>query len=164
VDPEPAPPPSVREAGPDDAGEILRLAYLMWEEMGVNPRPGDWEVEYQKTFAAEIGGERMHAYVVEDPGKPDRLIACGAAWNYPLMPADWLPTGRMGYVQWLYCDRNWRRRGIASTILDTCVAWLMQKGCSHIQLHSSPAAESLYLKSGFHENKFKNMWLTVADY
>jgi len=153
----------VRTAGPGDAGEVLRLAYLMWEDMGVPPRPGDWEVQYQKVFAAEVDGPRMHVFVVDHPEKPGVLIACGVAWNYSLLPAFWLGTGRMGYLQWFYTDRNWRRRGIASSVIDNCVAWLMEQGCTHIQLHSSPGAESLYLNSGFKETIFKNMWLVIDE-
>jgi GNAT superfamily N-acetyltransferase len=163
MDPEPSSPPTVRAATASDAGEILRLAYLMWEDMGVTPRPGDWEVKYQKTFADEVEGSRMRAFVVDDPAKPGVLIACGVAWNYPLLPAFWLPNGEMGYLQWFYTDPNWRRRGIASAVLDTCVAWLMEQGCTHIQLHSSPAAEIVYVKSGFHDTNFKNMWLVIDE-
>jgi GNAT superfamily N-acetyltransferase len=163
MEPEPPPPPPIREAGPNDAGEILRLAYLMWEDMGVHPQPGNWEVEYQKVFAAQVQGQRMRAFVVENPGKPGSLIACGVAWHYPLLPAFWLVSGQMGFLQWFYTDRNWRRRGIASAVLDTCVAWLMQQGCTRIQLHSSPNAESLYINSGFEETYFKNLWLRIDN-
>lgn len=164
MDQEPTPAPDVRPAVASDAGEILRLAYLMWEDMGVASRPGDWEVEYQKVFAAQVEGQHMRAYVVEDPGKPGALIACGVAWTYPLLPAFWLPNGQMGYLQWFYTDRKWRRRGIASAVLDHCVAWLIEKGCTHIHLHSSPSAETVYLKSGFKDTAFKNMWLRTNEH
>jgi GNAT superfamily N-acetyltransferase len=153
--------PKIRPAGPDDAGEVLRLAYVMWEDMGIGGRPGEWEVDYQQIFAEEIAGPRLHVAVAEHPDEPQRLIACGAAWTYRLLPSFWLTNGSMGYLQWFYTDRPWRRRGIATAVLDDCIAWLRVQGCTRIQLHSSPAAEALYDKIGFEPTSFKNLWLRV---
>ena len=155
--------PTIRAARPEDAGEVLRLAYLMWDAMGIGGRPGDWEVEYQNAFAEEIDGPRLRIAVAEHPDRAGSLIACGAAWLYRLLPSFWLANGQMGYVQWFYTDREFRRRGIASAILDELVAWLGDNGCTRVQLHSAPAAERLYYSKGFVETDFKNLWLRIPS-
>lgn len=103
----------------------------------------------------------LRVYVAESPTGTGHLVACGAAWRYQLLPAFWLPTGWMGFLQWFYTSREWRGRGLASQIVTSCVQWLTAQGCSRVQLHASPAAENLYRRLGFGDSSFPNLWLVT---
>lgn len=66
-----------------------------------------------------------------------------------LPPNDWCPGGRTAYLGNMYVKPEFRRRGIASALLDRAVSEAKSLGCERILLHSSEEGRRIYEKCGF---------------
>lgn len=154
-------PPSqrVRAADADDATEIIRLARLLWEDMDLSVAGGDWEDRAREFFVEGLRAGSLNAFVADSPDEPGRLIACGIGLVYSVMPAFWLPTGRMGYLQWFSTERPWRGRGLGAEILRCLLEWFAREQVTRLQLHASGDAERLYRRHGFVDTAYANLWL-----
>jgi GNAT superfamily N-acetyltransferase len=147
-----------RLANENDADEIVRLAYLMWSDFGFPEVPNDWEKSFHQFFKHFVDDPNFRILVCDNPDKQDQLTAMGIGIIYQVTPAFWLPSGKMGYLQWFSTDTEWRGRGLASQILNELIEWLEESGVTRIQLHSSKFGESLYRKAGFGDTQFPNLW------
>jgi GNAT superfamily N-acetyltransferase len=58
-------------------------------------------------------------------------------------------TGKYAYIMNMYTRPEFRRRGIASTILSRLIETAKDAGLNRVALHSLPAAVEVYLKAGF---------------
>jgi ribosomal protein S18 acetylase RimI-like enzyme len=139
---------AVRRAGPQDAGEVVRLAALMYEALGWDPASEDW-----RRAACELLNSRPHeefnVLVVDDPDTAGRLAAIGGASIATRLPGPRNPTGRVGYIQWISTDPSRRRRGLARLITAGLLDWLEERGASAVELHATTEGEGLYRALGF---------------
>ncbi len=147
-----------RDATTNDIDEILRLAYAMWSDFGLNIPHGDWEEASRVFMTSRLGSGDYRILVIEDPKQPGHLIACGVGLLFDLTPAFWLPNGRMGYLQWFYTEPEWRKKGLSSSILDEFTDWFSDHDIDRVQLHAAPMAEKLYRQRGFENSKYPNLW------
>ena len=138
-----------RLAVPSDAPELLRLAAMMYATMGVDVSGREWRENATKLLAERLGGDDVVAFAVDDPAGGGKLVACGGAAIIQRLPGPSTPTGRWGYVQWMATDPEYRRRGLASALLNAIVEWLEARGVENIELHATPAGEPLYRSFGF---------------
>ena len=68
--------PLARPATKDDAGEIVRLATLMYESMQIDATGLCWRENAFNALETRLGVD-AYAYVVENPEAPGRLVASG---------------------------------------------------------------------------------------
>lgn len=108
-------------AGDVDAGLALS------GEAGWNQTGDDW-----RHFIAQ--GEAIG--VRDDDG---RLVASAAALPY---------DGPFGFVGMVLVTAAWRRRGLATHLVDRCIAALRAKGLTPV-LDATEAGEQVYLRQGF---------------
>ncbi|MGH3426759.1 MAG: GNAT family N-acetyltransferase, partial [Mycobacteriales bacterium] len=102
------------------------------------------------------------ALVAHPIGEPGGLVSYGAAWIHQIMPALWLPSGKMGYLQGFYTVPAWRGRGISRGIAEQLLAWLTEAGCTQAHLHAVAAAAPLYQRLGFVPARNSNLWLKLS--
>lgn len=57
------------------------------------------------------------------------------------------PTGRVGYVMSMYVREQYRRKGIASTILENLIESGREIGIKVFELHASKLGEPVYIKN-----------------
>ena len=147
--PEPAYRPAARLATAADAGEVVRLACVMFASMGQDD-PGDaWRASAAEHFASRVGNDAIAA-VVEHPTDARRLIASGSATVSTRLPTPRNPTGAYAYVQWVATDDDYRGQGCARAVMTTMLEWFDARG-SDVELHATPAGEPLYRSLGFWE-------------
>jgi GNAT superfamily N-acetyltransferase len=154
------PSPSIRLAGSDDFPEILRLALLLWDDMGfagIN-KDSAWTQSAQDFFSDGVAAGTTRAFVASDPGDPQHLIACGIGVIMRQMPAHWLPNGKMGYLQWFSTEATWRKLGLATDILEALMKWFNESDVMRVQLHGSEAGLSIYRRAGFEDTAYPNLW------
>jgi predicted GNAT family N-acyltransferase len=60
-----------------------------------------------------------------------------------------LVDGEQAKIGRVAVDREWRRRGIASRLLELAVAEARERGCSRVRLAAQTAATELYQHAGF---------------
>lgn len=151
-----------RAANPTDIHEIIRLAHVMWDDMGYWPEDDAWQKNTIDVFTQGIEADEFHAIVVDDPNEPGRLIACGLSNYAQQIPAFWNPSGKMGYFQWLCVEPNFRRQKIATEILQRLIEWLSLKGVDRAQLHATEDGKALYEELGFEPSEYTNYWISIG--
>jgi GNAT superfamily N-acetyltransferase len=143
----------VRTARPDDAGEVARLAELMYRSLGMDFDDATWERWRSSAVAALRArlGVDLAVIVAEDPTAPGRLVACGAGAVTERLPNPAHASARVGYVQWMSTDADFRGRGLGRAVLRGLLEWFESQGVYNVELHASPYGEHLYRSEGFWE-------------
>ncbi len=77
------------------------------------------------------------------------FVGAGGVSYYRVMPTYHNPTGRKAYIMNMYVRPAYRRRGIATQMLDLLVADTRQRGIQSISLEATDAGRPLYTKYGF---------------
>lgn len=62
------------------------------------------------------------------------------------------PSGKIGLLSSMYVIKEYRRRGIARTLLDKVVSAARAYGCSVVQITASDMGVLLYTDYGFQKN------------
>lgn len=75
-----------RLAMPDDAAEVVRLAGLMSESMGIDPSHGSWAKRGENAVKNHVAAE-VAVFVTDHPDLDGRFATCAAA-----VMAERLPT------------------------------------------------------------------------
>jgi len=83
---------------------------------------------------------------------PDGSIAAGTG----LWLMDWPPhmigtSERRGNILNVYTSANFRKRGLARSLMETVLAWCRENRIDTVILHASPAGRGLYESMGFSE-------------
>ncbi|HEX3732722.1 MAG TPA: GNAT family N-acetyltransferase [Mycobacteriales bacterium] len=151
----------IRVATLKDARLLHELAaQALYEIDGINYDVDTYET-FRNVFAHGDAAGACRIIVAHERGKPQSLVASGAAWIHQILPAAWLPNGKLGYLQWFYTAPAWRGRGIAHAIGEQLIAWLGQAGCTRVQLHAIDKAAPVYRRLGFEPTLHENFWLKL---
>jgi GNAT superfamily N-acetyltransferase len=143
-----APPEGVRLATPADTDELVRLAQVMFNSMGLSSSDDEWQEAGRTMVRERLATNEMAACVV-DGQQPGRLVAAGAATMLRRLPGPGNPTGRVGYVQWVATDAEYRRRGLARRVMVGLLEWLEERQVRVVELHATPMGDALYRSLGF---------------
>lgn len=78
-----------------------------------------------------------------------RVIGFRGAGGNPVATALALPMGEaIGWISMVLVAAAWRRRGLASRLVEDCVAWLEARGITPV-LDATPDGEQVYARMGF---------------
>lgn len=153
---------NVRPATPDDIGEVLRLAAIMYRSMGQAPG-ADWERGATRAMTERLGGETMAIFVTDAP-EPGRLASCVAGTLGERLPGPLSPERNLtGYVQWMCTDPGYRRRGLARGVLSALLEWFWSRGVTMVELHATVDGEPLYASLGFRAPSTPQMRLPLLS-
>src|ERR1700730_17478261 len=112
---------AVRSATSNDAAEVVRLAGVMFEAMGVDASGDEWQASAERHLHQRLGRD-VAVFVAGEPGaRPGpggRLVAAGAGTVAQRLPTPGNPSGRAGYIQWVCTDPGWRRTGLARAAME----------------------------------------------
>jgi GNAT superfamily N-acetyltransferase len=140
-----------RLATPDDAGEVVRLAALLFDSMGTDGSGPAWQ-EAGRRQVEERSSTDMAAFVVDHPHLPRQLIASAAGTISRRLPTPLNPSGYAGYVQWVWTEPDFRGQGLAILVMASLLSWFESHDVPTVELHATPMAESLYRKLGFDDS------------
>ena len=139
-----------RPATRDDIDEVVRLAALMFESMGLDATDPDW-LAAARAVASERLGTDLAVFVVDHPTEQGRLVASAAGSVVRRLPTPRNPSGEVGHVQWVATDVAHRRRGHGRAVMSALLAWLADRGIRVVELNATSDGEPLYRSLGFGE-------------
>lgn len=140
-----------RLAHADDAGEVVRLAALLFSSMGMDASGSAWQ-EAGRRHVRERLGRDMAAFVVDHPEQPDHLVAAAAGTISRRLPTPLNPSASAGYVQWVWTEPEFRGQGLGRLVMSSLLAWFDGRDVRTVELHATAMAESLYLELGFDDS------------
>lgn len=84
--------------------------------------------------------------------KEDNIIATSGVSIVEKPPYYGNPTGKIGIISSMFTKEQYRRKGIATKLMEKIVEHANSKGCGMIQITASKAGIPFYKKFGFKEN------------
>jgi GNAT superfamily N-acetyltransferase len=125
----------------------------MFEDMGILQDVGasEFEAAAESFFGRVLGGSDWFAWLAELGGK----VVSGGVIYLSEMPPRNLPTGgfiparKQGLVMNIFVEPEWRRKGIASAVLDHILAFGREQGLASVTLHASRDGRHVYEAMGF---------------
>jgi ribosomal protein S18 acetylase RimI-like enzyme len=105
-------------------------------------------VNFEPWVAGKIVEGRYLGWIVEDGNRP--VASAG------MMVLDWPPTPydpageQRGYLLNIFVEPEYRRRGLARSLVNLCMAEARRRGLRVVALHASEAGRPLYQGLGFH--------------
>jgi ribosomal protein S18 acetylase RimI-like enzyme len=97
-------------------------------------------------FIAAITDGTFVSWVMEVDGE---IIATSGLCYYSLPPNFSNATGKNAYITNMYTKPEYRRRGIATELLNMVIDEARNRGYRVIRLHTSEYGKSIYEKAGF---------------
>jgi GNAT superfamily N-acetyltransferase len=140
----------IRPAVVGDADEVIRLAAVMYDAMGLDTAGDHWRERANDAILYRLGRD-MAVVVADDPTVTGRLAACGAGTIARRLPGPANPDASVGYIQWICTDARWRRRGLARRITVALLDWYEVMDVPWVELHATAEGERLYRSLGFDE-------------
>jgi GNAT superfamily N-acetyltransferase len=138
----------IRSASLADIPEILRQRRRMYEDMHYNDAQAldsmaSLSSAYLKTAMADGS---FRAWLAADG---DRVVAGGAVVISPWPAHPYDLECRRATILNVYTDPEYRRRGIARTLMQTIIACCQREGFARVTLHASDDGRHLYESLGF---------------
>jgi GNAT superfamily N-acetyltransferase len=152
----------LRRALLDDADEVIRLAALMYEAMGIDASGTTWRLMAADQLRRRLGDGVM-VLVVDDPTCPGRLASTGAGSIATRLPGPGNPSARVGYIQWVSTEPAWRRHGLARAITVALIDWFAEQQVPSVELHATLDGEPLYRALGFDQGMNPGLRLQLGQ-
>ena len=139
----------IRRAAVDDVEEVTRLRLEFLREIAEaegRPFPDAVERGTREYVRRTLASGDLRFWFAEVDG---RVVGCCALILFDRPPSFGNPTGLAAYVINVYTVPEFRRRGIASRLLEETLRHAREIGAGRAFLHTSAAGRPLYEKLGF---------------
>jgi len=139
---------AVRVATVDDIPLLVAYRRAMFESMGMQDKPAlsaMCEAMSLYLLAALPSGEYRGWVAVAG----SEVMASGGVVIQRLPPSPRNMDGRQGYIMNIYTAPAWRRRGVATDIVQAILDYLRQVGVPVATLHATDAGRPVYEHLGF---------------
>jgi len=107
----------IRKADTSDFKAITELAALLW--------PDDDKNELEISIADTIGSDNETIFIYIAESKPVAFARCSLRHDY----VEGTESSPVGYLEGIFVAEEYRRRGIARSLLSVCENWAKSKGC-----------------------------------
>ncbi len=133
-----------RKAGKEDITQLSKLRKKqLIDEGSLASRDISGELKYY--FDSALEGGTLICWVAEEKGE---IVATGGLCFFQLPPTFTNPAGHISYITNMYTKPEYRRKGIASKLLELVTDEAAQRN-NKVLLHASNMGRSLYIKTGF---------------
>jgi GNAT superfamily N-acetyltransferase len=148
----------VRLANPADADIIGWHRARMFQDMG--EVAGDaFEILRAKAHAQLKDWLRRGDYVgwlATPADKPEMVVGGAGIQLQPILPRpvnrSTIGQGRQGTIVNVFTEPQWRRRGIAGSLLEEIINWSRNEQLDRLILHASDDGRTVYERLGFIES------------
>jgi GNAT superfamily N-acetyltransferase len=132
-----------RSATQKDIAQLVRLRILMLCEtngLTQNPSTPEFEVIVQSSFSESLQNQNYFGAVAELKGQ---IVSTNGVVLYRKPPTFKGPSGLVGYVTNVYTLPEFRKRGIASQLMQGLIAHAKQAGALKIHLGTTDDGKNL---------------------
>jgi GNAT superfamily N-acetyltransferase len=148
----------IRQATLDDVEQIVTHRRRMFEDMGnKDPAALDRMAAAFRPWLTQHMQQSL--YMSWLAGLPDGGMVAGCdVWLMDWPPGQYDVSAYRGYILNVYTRPDYRRRGLAKRLLQTCMDWCYSNGVHIISLHASPDGRTVYEQLGFTPTNEMNTW------
>jgi GNAT superfamily N-acetyltransferase len=145
----------VRRATKQDAGIIAWHRARMFQEMGEVSTDAFEVLRAKGRARIEKWLERGHyiGWLAGPADQPEIVIAGAGVQLQSILPRPLSQTtigeGRQAIIVNVFTEPQWRRRGIASLLLNEVIAWSRTAHVDRLVLHASDEGRAIYERLGF---------------
>ena len=132
----------IRKAGKEHLEIITGLALQMWSDH--SPQ------ELQEEFSAIIAGENAQFFLKYNRDTPVGFAQCQLRTDY----VEGTASSPVGYLEGIFVQEAYRRRGFAGELLSACEKWAADRGCSEFASDcelDNKESLAFHLRMGFAE-------------
>jgi ribosomal protein S18 acetylase RimI-like enzyme len=134
-----------RRANIDDLKELINLRKQQLLDEGSKVEQ-DIDKKLEEYFSQNIANNTFISWVATENNE---IIATSGVCFYQLPPNYSNPSGKVAYITNMYTKREFRRKGIASKLLEKIIDEIRSLNYKIIRLHASLDGKNLYYKYGF---------------
>jgi GNAT superfamily N-acetyltransferase len=121
----------------------------MWQDIGIGEQSSldEADRDYRKWAKSALENGSLVGWIVETP---ERIIAGGGClWLRPEQPRPDLKELAVPYLLSMFTEPEFRRKRVASRIVEEAIEWCKRNGYRRVLLHASKKGRGLYRKYGF---------------
>ncbi|MDR2932071.1 MAG: GNAT family N-acetyltransferase [Oscillospiraceae bacterium] len=135
----------LRKATLDDVRALVALRKRQLADEGMSPS-GDIDAALGAFFNNGLTDGSYISWLAVDKHV---VIATGGVCFHQLPPSFSNPSGQMAYITNMFTAGEYRRRGIASLLLEKVLDEARSRGVTVARLHASADGKNLYARFGF---------------
>lgn len=132
----------IKIAKKDDIKDLTAMALKIFH--------GSIENELIDEFSELINNDNACIYIAQDNNKIIGFVQCQLRFDY----VEGTKTSPVGYIEGIFVENEYRKRGIARELIDMCEIWCKNKGCFEIASDCellNTQSINFHLKLGFEE-------------
>ena len=155
----------IRRATAQDADIIAWHRARMFQDMGnvAGYAFGILRAKAQARLEQWIQNGNYIGWLASPTDKPEMIVAGAGVQLQPILPrpidVSTIGEGRQGTIVNVFTEPEWRRRGIASLLVQKIMIWSKNEQLDRLILHASNEGRSIYERLGFvvsNEMRFVN--------
>ncbi|MDF2942156.1 MAG: acetyltransferase, family [Herbinix sp.] len=140
-----------RKANFSDVEQLAKLRVLMLNENTLQSKNAN-DTIFNNTRQYLNNGLVDNSVILYVALEDDLIVAMCCLNFFVLPPNDWCLNGKTAYIGNLYTLPDYRKRGVASCLLDLTVTEAKRNNCERILLNTTEKGRSLYEKYGFEKS------------
>ncbi|MHA2226545.1 MAG: GNAT family N-acetyltransferase [Candidatus Hodarchaeales archaeon] len=140
---------NIRRATEKDINTLISFRLALFKEMGRLEKEGDdrkLKESLTHYFNFNIPNNTFLAWIAE---KDSKIIATSGLVFLQKPPEAGNNSGREAYLMNMFTLQEWRKKGLATKLLDEIISFVNKTGIKNIQLITTDIGESVYRKKGF---------------
>ncbi len=145
----------IRRATAQDAGIVAWHRARMFQDMGDVSRDA-FEILRAKARARLkewLDSGDYVGWLATPADQPEMVVGGAGVQLHPILPrplnASTVGEGRQGTVVNVFTEPQWRRRGIAGSLIKEIITWSKDEDLDRLLLHASDEGRSVYERLGF---------------
>ena len=108
----------IKQAGTEDSKIVAQLAMLLWPDNEIS--------DLEKEMINYIISENRAVFIYFNENRAVGFAQCSLRNDY----VEGTESSPVGYLEGIYVEVEYRKRGIAKKLLIQCEEWVKSKGCS----------------------------------
>ncbi len=140
----------IRFAHPNDLDDVVQLRMRLFDNLvDFNKGKGvdnDLMAATRDYYSRAFDNQECKTWVAEDQG---RIVASGSLVVFARPPYPGNNSGKDAYLLNMYTLAEYRKRGLAGSILERAMQYAKEQGFGKVWLHATDDGQPLYASAGF---------------